>query len=63
MILRRTVGHVYVVIERDEGGRWSVEVSDAASAKVTEEERQEALREVLRELSTLRQLIWKALGN
>lgn len=63
MILRRTIGHVYVVIERDESGRWSVEVSDAASGKVTEEERKEALREVLRELSTLRQLIWKELGN
>jgi hypothetical protein len=58
VILRRTVGHVYVVIERDDAGNWSIEVSDAASGKVTDEEREAALQEVLKEMSKLRALVW-----
>lgn len=63
VILRRVVGHVYVVCERRSDGKWIIEVSDAMSGEVTEEERRSALEEVLAEISSLRTALWKELGN
>lgn len=63
VVLRRTVGSIYVVIERLADDTWKIEVSDAISDAVSEEERREAIEEVLKEMSTIRSLLWKELGN
>jgi hypothetical protein len=63
VILRRRLRDIYFIAEQRPDGSWVIEISDALSEPVSEEERREILQSVLNELSSLRAQIWKELGN
>ncbi len=50
-------GGVYLVAEHYNGA-WHVTVTNAASQPVTDEQRHNAIEEVMRELSSLRSHLW-----
>jgi nitrogen fixation protein FixH len=61
--LRQRVGDVYVVAKAREDGTWNVEVLAEFGHETKAEEREEALRVVMKELSSLRGHIWNVLGS
>lgn len=56
---RQVAPNVFLVATRGEDGAWNVTVTDAFSHPTDEATRVMAVKEVLGELSSLRQWLWK----
>ncbi len=63
VILRRRLRDIYFIAEQKPDGAWTIEISNALSEPVSEEERREILQSVLDELSSLRAQVWRELGK
>lgn len=63
VILRRRLRDIYFIAEQKPDGSWAIEITNALSEPVSEEERREILQSVLDELSSLRGQVWRELGN
>jgi hypothetical protein len=63
VILRRRLRDVYLIAERKSDGTWTIDISDALSGPVGDEEKKEILESVMEELMSLASKIDKELKS